>query len=187
LMATAPNRVWSWDITKLKGPYRGSYFCLYTIIDIYSRYTVGWMIAASENKELAEQFLSSTITKYPVEQGQLTIHSDRGSPMIAHNVAQMLSNMGVTAFAAEQGLDERTITALHDVAMAGRVRCSRYQHREALSLQQAQRDLRDLTAADILQPVGRTRARYYTAGHPFPPDALDTAQTPMTLTHPYRD
>lgn len=96
LIATAPNRVWSWDITKLKGPYRGSYFCLYTIIDIYSRYTVGWMIAASENKELAEQFLSSTITKYPVEQGQLTIHSDRGSPMIAHNVAQMLSNMGVT-------------------------------------------------------------------------------------------
>ncbi|MET7846536.1 DDE-type integrase/transposase/recombinase, partial [Streptomyces sp. NPDC005356] len=65
-------------------------------MDIYSRYTVGWMIAASENKELAEQFLSSTITKYPVEQGQLTIHSDRGSPMIAHNVAQMLSNMGVT-------------------------------------------------------------------------------------------
>jgi putative transposase len=96
LIATAPNRVWSWDITKLKGPYPGSYFCLYTIIDIYSRYTVGWMIAASENKDLAEQFLSSTIAKYPVEHGQLTIHSDRGSPMIAHNVAQMLSNLGVT-------------------------------------------------------------------------------------------
>ncbi|MCX5443763.1 DDE-type integrase/transposase/recombinase [Streptomyces sp. NBC_00569] len=96
LIATAPNRVWSWDITKLKGPYRGSYFCLYTIIDIYSRYTVGWMISASENKELAEQFLSSTITKYPVGRGQLTIHSDRGSAMIAHNAAQMLSNMGVT-------------------------------------------------------------------------------------------
>ena len=72
------------------------YFFLYTVIDIYSRYTVGWMIAASENKDLAEQFLSSTIAKYPVEHGQLTIHSGRGSPMIAHNVAQMLSNLGVT-------------------------------------------------------------------------------------------
>jgi hypothetical protein len=90
------------------------------------------------------------------------------------------------AFAASQGLDERTVTALHDVAMAQRVRRSRYQHAEALSLQQAQRDLRDLTAADVLEPVGRTRARYYIAGRQFPQDALDIAQTPMTLTHPYR-
>ncbi|MER5469991.1 Fic family protein [Streptomyces sp. NPDC002685] len=89
-------------------------------------------------------------------------------------------------FAGRTGLDERTITALHDVAMAGRVRRARYQHAEALSLQQAQRDLRDLTTADILQPVGRTRARYYTAGRQFPQDAIDIAQTPMTLTHPYR-
>ncbi|WP_369407119.1 hypothetical protein [Streptomyces hokutonensis] len=71
--------------------------------------------------------------------------------------------------------------------MAGRVRRSRYQNGEALSLQQAQRDLRDLTAAGILEPVGRTRARYYTAGRAFPQDALDTARTPMTLTRPYRD
>lgn len=90
----------------------------------------------------------------------------------------------LAAFAAAQGLDERTVTALHDVAMAGRVRRSRYQHGEALSLQQAQRDLRDLTAAEILKPVGRTRARYCRR---FPSDALDIAQTPMTLTHPYRD
>jgi putative transposase len=95
LMADAPNRVWSWDITKLKGPYPGSYFCLYTIIDIYSRYTVGWMVAAGENKELAEQFLASTVAKYGIKPDQLTIHSDRGSPMIAHNVAQMLTNLGV--------------------------------------------------------------------------------------------
>ncbi|MET7683464.1 Fic family protein [Streptomyces sp. NPDC005423] len=92
----------------------------------------------------------------------------------------------LAAFAAGRGLDERTVTALHDVAMAGRVRRSRYQNAEALSLQQAQRDLRDLTAAEILQPVGRTRARYYTAGRQFPPDVVDIAQTPMTLTHPYR-
>jgi putative transposase len=96
LVAEGPNRVWSWDITKLKGPAKGSYFCLFTIIDIYSRYTAGWMIATSENKELAEQFLSSTIAKYGIEQGQLTIHSDRGSPMVAENVAQMTSNLGVT-------------------------------------------------------------------------------------------
>lgn len=81
---------------KLKGPVKGSYFCLCTIIDIYSRYTAGWMLAAHEDKELAEQFLSSTIAKYQVENGQLTIHSDRGSPMVAENVAQMMSNLGVT-------------------------------------------------------------------------------------------
>ncbi|MCY0924562.1 DDE-type integrase/transposase/recombinase, partial [Streptomyces sp. H27-G5] len=96
LIAEGPNRVWSWDITKLKGPVKGSYYCLYTIIDIYSRYTTGWMIATAENKELAEQFLSSTILKYEVERGRLTVHSDRGSPMVAENVAQMMSNLGVT-------------------------------------------------------------------------------------------
>jgi putative transposase len=96
LIAEGPDRVWSWDITKLKGPVKGSYYCLYTIIDIYSRYTVGWMLATAENKELSEQFLSSTILKYCIEKGQLTIHSDRGSPMIAENVAQMMSNLGVT-------------------------------------------------------------------------------------------
>ncbi|WP_406369664.1 Fic family protein [Streptomyces sp. NBC_00647] len=89
-------------------------------------------------------------------------------------------------FADSQGLDERTVTALHDVAMAGRVRRSRYQHAEDLSLQQAQRDLRDLTASGVLQPVGRTRARYYTAGPQFPQDAIHIARTPMSLTHPYR-
>jgi putative transposase len=96
LVAEAANRVWSWDITKLKGPVKGSYFCLYTIVDIYSRYTVGWMVAAQENKELAEHFLSATVAKYGIESGQLTIHSDRGSPMVAENVAQMMANLGVT-------------------------------------------------------------------------------------------
>ena len=77
------------------------------------------------------------------------------------------------------------MTALHDVAMAGRVRRSRYEHAEGLSLQQAQRDLRDLVTAQILEPVGRTRARYYTAGPHVPQPALDIARTPMTLTNPY--
>lgn len=88
-------------------------------------------------------------------------------------------------FAESAGLDERMGSALHDVAMAGRVRRSRYEHAEGLSLQQAQRDLRDLTTAQILEPVGRTRARYYTAGPRFPQLALDIAHTPMALTNPY--
>ena len=77
------------------------------------------------------------------------------------------------------------MTALHDVAMPGRVRRSRYEHAEGPSLQQAQRDLRDLVTARILEPVGRTRARYYTAGPRFPQPALDIARTPMTLRNPY--
>lgn len=93
--------------------------------------------------------------------------------------------VALTAFAEDLRLDERTISALHDVAIAGRVRRSRYEHAESLSLQQAQRDLRDLVTAQVLEPVGRTRARYYTAGPRFPEAALDIAQTPMTLADPY--
>jgi Fic family protein len=91
----------------------------------------------------------------------------------------------LSEFAESTGLDERAVTALHDVAMAGRVRRSRYEHAEGLSLQQAQRDLRDLVTAQILEPVGRTRARYYTAGPRFPEQALNVAHRPMTLTDPY--
>jgi Fic family protein len=88
-------------------------------------------------------------------------------------------------FAEGKGYDERVVSALHDVAMAGRVRRSRYEHAEGLSLQQAQRDLRDLVTAEVLKPVGRTRARYYTTGTRFPEQVLDVARTPMTLIDPY--
>ncbi len=87
-------------------------------------------------------------------------------------------------FADSAALDERVVTALHDVAVAGRVRRSRYERAENLSLQQAQRDLRDLTTARILEPVGRTRARYYTAGPRFPQPVIDLTSTPMTLRRP---
>ncbi len=108
----------------------------------------------------------------------------------AQTVAGRLDRSGrvwgaLADFAESTGLDERVVTALHDVAMAGRVRRSRYEHAEGLSLQQAQRDLRDLTTAQILEPVGRTRARYYTAGPRFPQPARDLARTPMTLRNPY--
>jgi Fic family protein len=92
----------------------------------------------------------------------------------------------VASFADDAGLDERMVTALHNVAMAGRVRRLRYQHAEGLSLQQAQRDLRDLVTAGLLTSVGRTRARFYTAGPRFPEQVLETASTPITLTDPYR-
>ncbi|WP_067787311.1 Fic family protein [Nocardia amikacinitolerans] len=83
-------------------------------------------------------------------------------------------------------MDERVVSALHDVALSGRVRRSRYEQAEGLNTQQAQRDLRDLTTAGVLEPVGRTRARYYVAGARFPEPVLDIARTPMTLTDPYR-
>ncbi|WP_218586419.1 hypothetical protein [Nocardia cyriacigeorgica] len=89
-------------------------------------------------------------------------------------------------FADERRLDQRLVTALHDVAMSGRVRRTRYEHSEALSLQQAQRDLRDLVRAHILEPVGRTRARFYRAGPEFPDAALEVAHTPVTLLDPYQ-
>lgn len=90
-------------------------------------------------------------------------------------------------FAGTCGMDERVVSALHDVAMAGRVRRSRYEQAEGLSLQQAQRDLRDLVAAQVLEPVGRTRARYYTPGARFPEPALEAAGAPMSLAAPYPD
>lgn len=88
-------------------------------------------------------------------------------------------------FAASGGLGLRVVAALHDVAMTGRVRRSRYEQAEGLSVQQAQRDLRDLVSSGTLQPVGRTRARFYVAGPGFPEHALELARTPMTLVDPY--
>ncbi|MDW4903837.1 Fic family protein [Streptomyces sp. ADMS] len=88
-------------------------------------------------------------------------------------------------FAEVRGLEERVVSALHDVAMSGRVRRTRYERAEDLGLQRAQRDLRDLVAADVLTPVGRTRARFYTAGPAFPEPALEAARTPLPLADPY--
>ncbi len=91
----------------------------------------------------------------------------------------------LTDFTETAGLDERVISALHDVAMTGRVRRSRYEQAEGLSLQQAQRDLRELMATQILESVGRTRTRYYIAGPQFPEQVREVAETPMTLTPAY--
>ena len=90
-------------------------------------------------------------------------------------------------FADSRGLDDRVVSALHDVAMTGRVRRLRYEHAEGLSLQQAQRDLRDLVSAGVLESVGRTRARYYAEGPRFPEAPLTEARTPKAITSPYQE
>lgn len=96
LLATRPNQVWSWDITKLMGPVKWSYFYLYVIIDIYSRYVVGWMVATRESAELAKRLIHETKDKQGVEPEQLIIHADRGSSMSSKAVALLLADLGVT-------------------------------------------------------------------------------------------
>jgi putative transposase len=96
LLATEPNEVWSWDITKLLGPAKWAYYYLYVILDIFSRYVPGWMLAHAENAKLAEALLADTVAKQNIEHGQLSIHADRGSPMIAKPVAFLLADFGVT-------------------------------------------------------------------------------------------
>jgi putative transposase len=95
LLATGPNQVWSWDITKLRGPSQGLYHYLYAIIDIFSRYIVGWLIAEVESAELAEQLIGETCTKQAVARAQLTIHADNGSQMQAKSLAVLLGDLGV--------------------------------------------------------------------------------------------
>lgn len=96
LVASGPNRVWSWDITKLLGPEKWTYFHLYVIIDIYSRYVLGWLLAKRETAELAERFIAETIRKHNVIADQLTIHADRGTSMASKTVALLLADLGVT-------------------------------------------------------------------------------------------
>jgi len=96
LLATEPNQVWSWDITKLKGPVKWTYFYLYVIIDIFSRYVVGWMIAQQELASLAKRLIEKSCQKQDIEPDQLIIHSDRGPSMKSKPVALLLSDLGVT-------------------------------------------------------------------------------------------
>jgi len=96
LLATAPNQLWSWDITKLLGPQKWTYFHLYVILDVYSRYVVGWMLAHRENAVLAEGLIRETCERQGVQRDQLTIHADRGTSMRSKPVALMLADLGVT-------------------------------------------------------------------------------------------
>jgi putative transposase len=96
LVAETPNAVWSWDITKLRGPVKWSWFYLYVILDIYSRYVVGWMVASRESAALAEVLIRQTVAKQAVRRDQLTIHADRGSSMTSKPVAFLLADLGIT-------------------------------------------------------------------------------------------
>lgn len=96
LMASGPNEVWSWDITKLRGPVAWSSFYLYVMLDIYSRYVVGWMLARAENAALAKVLLAETVAKHGIDDGRLTLHSDRGSPMTAKPFVFLMADLGVT-------------------------------------------------------------------------------------------
>ena len=96
LLATAPNQLWSWDITKLHGPAKWTYYYLYVILDVFSRYVVGWMIAHREQKSLAVALIEATCMKQGIQPGQLTIHADRGSSMKSKPVALLMADLGVT-------------------------------------------------------------------------------------------
>jgi putative transposase len=95
LIARRPNEVWSWDITKLAGPERGVYYELFVIIDIFSRYVVGWMVSPAETAELAEAFIADALATHGIDRDQLTLHADRGTSMTSKPVAQLLVDLGV--------------------------------------------------------------------------------------------
>jgi len=96
LLATQPNQLWSWDITKLLGPSKWTYYYLYNILDVFSRYSVGWLIAERESASLAQELIAATCIRQAIQPGQLTIHADRGSSMTSKPVALLMADLGVT-------------------------------------------------------------------------------------------
>ncbi len=95
LLATGPNQLWSWDITKLRGPAKWTFYYLYVILDVFSRYTVGWMLAYRETAALAQRLIEHACRSQRIQPGQLTIHADRGSSMKSKTVAMLLADLGV--------------------------------------------------------------------------------------------
>jgi putative transposase len=96
LIATGPNQVWSWDITKLRGPHKWAWFQLYVILDVYSRYALAWLVAPRESARLAEELIAEAIYTHQVPAGQLSLHADRGSSMTSKTVTQLLADLGVS-------------------------------------------------------------------------------------------
>lgn len=96
LLATAPKKVWSWDITKLRGPQKWTYYYLYVMLDIFSRYVVGWHIAPRESAAVGQELIAACCLEQGIAEEQLTIHADRGGPMTSKAVAQLLADLGVT-------------------------------------------------------------------------------------------
>ena len=96
LLATKPNELWSWDITKLLGPQKWTYYYLYVIVDVFSRYVPSWLLADRESGDLARQLMRETCERQGIKEGQLTVHSDRGSPMKSKTLGQFYADLGVT-------------------------------------------------------------------------------------------
>jgi putative transposase len=96
LLAEAPNRVWTWDITKIQGPSKWTFYHLYVVIDIFSRYVVGWMLAPNESGELAREFIEQTCAKHGVDPSRLTVHADRGTSMTSKTVALLYADLAIT-------------------------------------------------------------------------------------------
>jgi putative transposase len=96
LVATGPNQLWSWDITKLRGPAKWQYYYLYVILDVFSRYAVGWLLAEQESAQLAQTLIMETCAKQNIARDQLTLHADRGGPMKAKTMGQLLIDLGVS-------------------------------------------------------------------------------------------
>ena len=96
LVASGPNQLWSWDITRLLTLVVGTFYYLYVVLDVYSRYVVGWLLAEQESTELAQQLITATCDKQGIRREQLTLHADHGGPMIAHSLEQLLSDLGVS-------------------------------------------------------------------------------------------
>lgn len=95
LLATGPNQLWSWDITRMRGPVTWSYYYLYVMLDVFSRYIVAWLLAEQESATLAQELVAAAYAKQTIEPGQLTIHADRGAPMMAKSMAMLMSDLGI--------------------------------------------------------------------------------------------
>lgn len=115
LKAVAPNELWSWDITRLAGPLKGQYYFLYAMIDVFSRYVVGWMVTEQENSDKAQHFIRESIRQQGIPENQkLTIHSDRGSPMVAISTVELLATLGLTqSFARPRVSDDNPFSEAH--------------------------------------------------------------------------
>jgi len=116
LVACRPNEVYSWDITKLHGPAKWTYYYLYVILDINSRYAVGWMLATHESAVLAEKLIADTAAKQGINRGQLTLHADRGTSMTSKPVAFLLDDLGVTRSHSRPHVSNDNPFVRHEVA-----------------------------------------------------------------------
>jgi putative transposase len=114
LEARAPNEVWTWDITRVQGPGRGEWYALYVVLDLFSRYVVGWMLARSERGELAGRLLRECALRERIAEGRLTVHMDRGAPMVSKPVAWLLADLGVSrSFSRPRVSDDNPFSESH--------------------------------------------------------------------------